>query len=183
MHSPHSATTLGGVHTFRHIEKKHSNETRERTNCWEDLQAKIVRWSSSPDHSFLVVSSSYFKMCTVFQVCSAESSEVGSFIWKCVHSALIIMFIHSLEQGNQQSPQGAFISSRALLFFLHSAFPFLHSAFLILHSAFLKFSVWVSTCIFCSIVSQRAIYLFWCSYYFNSSVWSAYLLINEWDFW
>ena len=48
------------------------------------------------------------------------------------------MFIHSLEQGNQQSPQGAFISFRALLFFLHSAF-------LILHSAFLKFSVWVSS--------------------------------------
>jgi hypothetical protein len=32
VYSPHSATTLGGVHTFRHIEKKHSNETRERTN-------------------------------------------------------------------------------------------------------------------------------------------------------
>jgi hypothetical protein len=31
--SPHSATTLGGVHTFRHIEKKHSNETRGRTDC------------------------------------------------------------------------------------------------------------------------------------------------------
>jgi hypothetical protein len=46
-----------------------------------------------------------------------------------------------LEQGNQQSPQGAFISLRALLFFLHSAFLFLHSAFLILHSAFLRFSV------------------------------------------
>ncbi len=28
---------------LRQIEKKHSNETRERTDCWEDLQAKIVR--------------------------------------------------------------------------------------------------------------------------------------------
>jgi hypothetical protein len=46
VYSPHSATTLGGVHTFRHIEKKHSNETRERTNCWEDLQAKIVLTAS-----------------------------------------------------------------------------------------------------------------------------------------
>jgi hypothetical protein len=31
--SPHSATTLEGVHTFKHIEKKHSNETRGRTDC------------------------------------------------------------------------------------------------------------------------------------------------------
>ncbi len=46
--SPHSATTLEGVHTFRHIEKKHSNETRGKTDCWEDLQAKTVRGSSSP---------------------------------------------------------------------------------------------------------------------------------------
>ena len=36
---------------------------------------------------------------------------------------------------------------------------------------------WVSTYIFSLIVSQRAIYLFWYSYYFNSQVWSAYLLI------
>ncbi len=47
-------------------------------------------------------------MCTVFQVCSAESSEVGLLSEKCMHNALIIMFIHSLEQGNQQSPQGRF---------------------------------------------------------------------------
>ena len=57
------------------------------------------------------------------------------------------MFIHSLEQGNQQSFQGAFILFRALLFFLHSAFPFLHSAF----------PVQVSTSVFSLIVSQRAI--------------------------
>jgi hypothetical protein len=30
--SPHSASTLGGDHTFRHIEKKHSNEIRGRTD-------------------------------------------------------------------------------------------------------------------------------------------------------
>ena len=72
---------------------------------------------------------------------------------------------------------GALLFSGALLFFLQSAFLFLHSAFLILHSAPLKFPVWVSTCIFSLIVSQRAIYLFWYSYYFNSQVWSAYLLI------
>ncbi len=72
---------------------------------------------------------------------------------------------------------GALLFIGALLFFLQSTFLFLHSAFLMLHSAFLKFSVWVSTCIFSLIVSQRAIYLFWYSYYFNSQVWSAYLLI------
>ena len=52
---------------------------------------------------------------------------------------------------------GALLFSGALLFFLQSAFLFLHSAFLILHSAPLKFPVWVSTCIFSLIVSQRAI--------------------------
>jgi hypothetical protein len=31
--SPHSASTLGGDHTSRHIEKKHSNEIRGRTDC------------------------------------------------------------------------------------------------------------------------------------------------------
>ncbi len=46
------------------------------------------------------------------------------------------------------------------LFFLYSAFLFLHSAFLILHSAFLKFSVWVSTCIFSPIVSQLRYFTF-----------------------
>ena len=45
---------------------------------------------------------------------------------------------------------GALLFSGALLFFLQSAF-------LILHSAPLKFPVWVSTCIFSLIVSQRAI--------------------------
>jgi len=47
IHSPHSTTTLEGANTFRHIEKKHSIETRERTDCGEDLQAKTVSWSSS----------------------------------------------------------------------------------------------------------------------------------------
>ncbi len=37
---PHSASTLGGDHTSKHIEKKHSNKIRGRTDCWEDLQAK-----------------------------------------------------------------------------------------------------------------------------------------------
>ena len=40
--SYHSATRCRGGYTSSHTEKKHS-ETRERTNCWEDLQAKIVR--------------------------------------------------------------------------------------------------------------------------------------------
>jgi hypothetical protein len=31
--SPHSASTLRGEHTFRHMEKKHSNEIRGRTDC------------------------------------------------------------------------------------------------------------------------------------------------------
>jgi hypothetical protein len=31
--SPHSASTLGSDHTFRHIEKKNSNEIRGRTDC------------------------------------------------------------------------------------------------------------------------------------------------------
>ncbi len=154
VYSPHSATTLGGVHTFRHIEKKHSNETRERTNCWENLQAKIVRWSSSPDHSFLVVSSSYLKMYTVFQVCSAESSEVG-LLSENMCIALWLLCLSIVWSKNH--PKGAFILLRALWFFLHSAFPFLHCAFLILHSAFLKFAVWVSTCVFSLIVSQPAI--------------------------
>ena len=72
---------------------------------------------------------------------------------------------------------GTLLFNGALLFFLQSAFLFLHSAFLILHSAPLKFPVWVSTYIFSLIVSQRATYLFWYNYYFNSIVWSAYLLI------
>ena len=66
---------------------------------------------------------------------------------------------------------GAFILFRALLFFLYSAFQFLHSAFLILHSAFLKFSVWVSTCIFSNCESAALFHFpskLSCSYYFNS---------------
>jgi hypothetical protein len=31
--SPHSASTPGGDHTSRHIEKKHSNEIRGKTDC------------------------------------------------------------------------------------------------------------------------------------------------------
>ena len=64
-------------------------------------------------------------------------------------------------------PWSAFING-ALLFFLQSAFLFLHSAFLILHSASLKFSVLCQHLYIFPFVSQRAIYLFWYSYYFNS---------------
>ncbi len=87
--------------------------------------------------------------------------------------------------------QGAFSFHSALFhswlfYFIQGALLFLHSAFLFLHSALFRFSVWVSTCISSPIVSQRAILLFSklsCSYYFNFWVWSAYLLISEWDFW
>ena len=67
-----------------------------------------------------------------------------------MHSAFIIVVGATITIG-------ALLFSGALLFFLQSAFLFLHSAFLILHSAPFKFPVWVSTCIFSLIVSQRAI--------------------------
>ena len=100
-----------------------------------------------------------------------------------IQSALIIVFGATITLGALLFYLERFYLLGALLFFLQSAFLFLHSAFLMLHSAFLKFSVWVSTCIFSLIVSQRAILFLWCSYYFSPLVWSAYLLINEWDFW
>ena len=81
-----------------------------------------------------------------------------------IQSALFIMFEPTITLGallfyleRFYFTWSAFILLGALLFFLQSAFLFLHSAFLILHSASLKFSVWVSTCIFSLIVSQRAI--------------------------
>ncbi len=78
-------------------------------------------------------------------------------------SALITVFGATITLG-------ALLFNGALLFFLHSAF-------LILHSASLKLSVWVSTCIFSLIVSQRAILFILVQLLFNSKVWSAYLLI------
>jgi hypothetical protein len=38
----HSVATPGGDHTSIHIEKKHhpTRSEEERTNCWDDLQAK-----------------------------------------------------------------------------------------------------------------------------------------------
>ncbi len=82
--------------------------------------------------------------------------------------------------------QGAFILFRALLFFLYSAFPFLHSAFLFLHSALFRFSVCQHLYIFSNCESAALFYFsskLSCSYYFNFLVWSAYLMISEWDFW
>ena len=163
VYSPHSATRCRGGYTSSHTEKKHTSETRERTNCWEDLQAKIVRGSSSSDHSFLssLVALKvllYFKY--VCRIIWSRAFYLVKFVHKrfiyhgwtnnCLWSAFILI--------------GALLITGALLFFLQSAFLFLHSAFLMLHSAPLKFPVWVSTCIFSLIVSQRAIYLFWYSY-------------------
>ena len=70
-------------------------------------------------------------------------------------SAFIFYFIfHEIMFFKALSAFMALLFIQSALFFLQSAFLFLHSAFLILHSAFLKFSVWVSTCIFSPIVSQ-----------------------------
>jgi hypothetical protein len=35
--SPHSASTLGGDHTFRHRERKHSNEIRRKNRLFRRL--------------------------------------------------------------------------------------------------------------------------------------------------
>ena len=83
-------------------------------------------------------------------------------------------------------PRSAFILLGALLFFLQSAFLFLHSAFLMLHSALFRFlcesalvyflQLWVSCAI--SLSFQIVMQLL-----FNFLMWSAYLLISEWDLW
>ena len=73
---------------------------------------------------------------------------------------------------------GRFYFVQGALFFLHSAFLFRHSALFrfLCESALVYFlQLWVSCAISLSLQS--------CSYYFNFLVWSAYLLINEWDFW
>ena len=85
-------------------------------------------------------------MCTVFQVCTAESSEVGLFILKYVHKRFIYHVEPTFTFGallfylERFILIGALLFSGALLFFLQSAFLFLHSAFLILHSAPFKIS-------------------------------------------
>jgi hypothetical protein len=48
---PHSATTLGGDHTFRHIEKKHYQRSEE-----EQTVVKICRLNSKKtQHSNIIV--------------------------------------------------------------------------------------------------------------------------------
>ncbi len=46
--STHSATTLGGDHTFRHIEKKHYMRSEEEQTVVKNLQAKQLRGTSFP---------------------------------------------------------------------------------------------------------------------------------------
>jgi hypothetical protein len=41
--STHSATTLGGDHTFRHIEKKHYQRDQRRTDSCEELAGQTVQ--------------------------------------------------------------------------------------------------------------------------------------------
>ena len=42
--STHSATKLGGDHTFRHIERRNTtNEIRGRTDCCEELAGQTVK--------------------------------------------------------------------------------------------------------------------------------------------
>ncbi len=101
--------------------------------------------------------------------------------------------------------QGAFILFRAL-YFIHGAF-ILFRALYFIHGAFILFRALYFSCIapfyscialysdFC--VSQHLYIISNCesaalfhfpsklssSYYFNFLMWSAYLMISEWDFW
>ena len=168
------------------------SETRERTNCWEDLQAKIVRESSSPDHSFLS-SLVVLKYLLYFKY-------VCRIIWSRAFYLRNVCISAYLSCLDQQLPLerfyfylerfiliGALLFSGALLFFLQSAFLFLHSAFLILHSAPLKFPVWVSTYIF-SLSCESARYLFSFQNYHAAIISISWcealnLLIMLWGFW
>jgi hypothetical protein len=61
--SPHSATTVGGDHTFRHIEKKYTcttNEIRGRTDCCEELAGQTVK-RNQPSGIIVVLLSNYLK--------------------------------------------------------------------------------------------------------------------------
>ncbi len=104
------------------------------------------------------------------------------------HSALFHSWCFISFMALYFSFHGAFISFRALYFSCIAPFCFLHSAFLFLHSALFRF-LYESALVYCISSNCESAALFHfpsklsCSYYFNFLVWSAYLLISEWDFW
>ncbi len=108
------------------------------------------------------------------------------FSWDHVFKELFSFMALLFYSGRFYFIQGALFFLLSAFLILHSAFLILHSAFLFLHSALFSFlfesalvyflQLWVS----CAISLSFQIV---CSYYFNFSMWSAYLLISEWDFW
>jgi hypothetical protein len=59
--STHSATKLGGNHTFRHIERRNTtNEIRGRTDCCEELAGQTVK-RNQLSGIVVVLLSSYLK--------------------------------------------------------------------------------------------------------------------------
>ena len=75
--STHSATTLGGDHTFRHIEKRNTtNEIRGRSDCCEELAGQTVK-RNQLSMIVVVLLSNYLKVCTVVQVCLQNHLKKG----------------------------------------------------------------------------------------------------------
>jgi hypothetical protein len=97
--STHSATTLGGDHTFRHIEKKHyQRDQRKNRLLWRTCRPNSEEEPAFQDYSSFC---SLFKVCTVVQVCLQNHLKKGFFLSNMHKRIIIVQYAEFLKENWQ----------------------------------------------------------------------------------